>query len=57
MGMISGGVNGEVLDGGEQRRQWSAPEKIAMAAETHEAGVTVSLLARRDGSRRTSCSH
>jgi transposase len=47
--MTNNSMNGEVLGGRERRRRWSASEKIAMVAETHEAGVTVSLVARRHG--------
>jgi transposase len=39
----------EVLAGPERRRRWAAAEKLAMVAETHEPGVTVSLVARRHG--------
>jgi len=38
----------EVL-GAERRRRWSAAEKVAMVRETYEAGMTVSLVARRHG--------
>lgn len=38
----------EVLGPG-RRRRWSASEKLEMVAETHEPGVTVSLIARRRG--------
>ena len=38
----------EVL-GAERRRRWSASEKVAMVRETHEPGMTVSLVARRHG--------
>ena len=38
----------EVL-GAEQRRRWSASEKVAMVRETYEPGMTVSLVARRHG--------
>jgi transposase len=45
------GNNGksEVLRGPERRRRWAAAEKIAIVGETHEPGVTVSLVARRHG--------
>ena len=49
MVMTSSSLKGEVLAGPERRRRWSAAEKVAMVAETHEAGVTVSLVARRHG--------
>jgi transposase len=39
----------EVLAGRERRRRWAPAEKLAMVAETHEPGVTVSLVARRHG--------
>ena len=39
----------EVLTGPELRRRWSVSEKLEMVAQTHEAGVTVSLVARRCG--------
>lgn len=39
----------EVLAGPERRRRWSVAEKLEMVAETHEPGVTVSLVARRRG--------
>jgi transposase len=39
----------EVLTGPERRRRWSVAEKLEMVAETREAGVTVSLVARRRG--------
>ncbi len=38
----------EVL-GAERRRRWSAAEKVGMVRETHEPGMTVSLVARRHG--------
>ena len=45
----------EVL-GAERRRRWSAAEKVAMVRETYEPGMTLSLVARRHGSIRTSYS-
>src|SRR2546423_8512906 len=39
---------GEVL-GAERRRRWSTAEKLAMAGETYEPGMTVSLVARKCG--------
>ena len=39
----------EVLAGPERRRRWAPAEKLAIVAETHEPGVTVSLVARRHG--------
>jgi transposase len=39
----------EVLTGPERRRRWSVAEKLEMVAQTREAGVTVSLVARRRG--------
>jgi len=38
----------EVL-GAERRRRWTAVEKLAMVRETYEAGMTVSLVARKHG--------
>jgi transposase len=38
----------EVL-GAERRRRWTAAEKLAMVHETYEAGMTVSLVARKHG--------
>ena len=49
MSMTSNSVKSEILRGPERRRRWSAAEKVAMVAETHEPGVTVSLVARRHG--------
>ena len=49
MSMTSSGGKSEILRGPERRRRWSAAEKVAMVAETHEPGVTVSLVARRHG--------
>jgi transposase len=45
--MTSSRVKSEMLPGPERRRRWSAAEKVAMVAETHEPGATVSLVARR----------
>lgn len=40
----------EVLSGGAgRRRRWTAVEKVAMVRETLEPGVSVSLVARRNG--------
>ena len=39
----------EVLTGPERRRRWSVAEKLEIVAQTREAGVTVSLVARRCG--------
>jgi transposase-like protein len=47
--MTENNLKGEVLRGPERRRRWAAAEKIAIVAETHEPGVTVSLVARRHG--------
>ena len=49
MSMTGNNPKGEVLRGPERRRRWAAAEKIAIVAETHEPGVTVSLVARRHG--------
>lgn len=38
----------EVL-GAERRRRWTAAEKVALVRETYEAGMTVSLVARKHG--------
>jgi transposase-like protein len=38
----------EVL-GAERRLRWSAAEKLGMVRETYEAGMTVSLVARKHG--------
>jgi transposase len=48
MDMTSNNPASEVL-GRERRRRWSAAQKVAMVAETYEAGMTVSLVARRHG--------
>lgn len=47
--MTGNNPKSEVLRGPERRRRWAAAEKIAIVAETHEPGVTVSLVARRHG--------
>jgi transposase len=47
--MTNSSVKSEILGGPERRRRWSAAEKVAMVAETHEPGMTVSLVARRHG--------
>jgi transposase-like protein len=47
--MTGSNAKSEVLRGPERRRRWAASEKFAMVAETHEPGVTVSLVARRQG--------
>jgi transposase len=40
----------EVLSGGAgRRRRWTAAEKVAMVRETLEPGMSVSLVARRNG--------
>ena len=49
MFMTGNNAKSEVLRGPERRRRWAAAEKIAIVAETHEPGVTVSLVARRHG--------
>ncbi|GIL04944.1 hypothetical protein FBR04_21360 [Betaproteobacteria bacterium PRO7] len=33
----------------QRRRRWTAAEKLAMVRETHEAGMSVSLVARKHG--------
>jgi transposase len=47
--MTGSNPKGEVLYGPERRRRWSAAEKLAMVAESYEADMTVSLVARRHG--------
>jgi transposase len=47
--MTGANPKSEVLSGPERRRRWAAAEKVAIVAETYEAGVTVSLVARRHG--------
>jgi transposase len=39
----------EVLSGPQRRRRWSVAEKLEIVAEAREAGMTVSLVARRRG--------
>jgi transposase len=45
--MTSSRVKSEMLPGPERRRRRSEAEKVAMVGETHEPGVTVSLVAPR----------
>jgi len=47
--MTSIDLKSEVLIGPERRRRRTPSEKLAIVAETHEPGVTVSLVARRHG--------
>jgi transposase len=47
--MTSSVLKSEVLNGPERRRRRTPAEKLAIVAETHEPGVTVSLVARRHG--------
>jgi transposase len=47
--MTSRVLKSEVLNGPERRRRRTPAEKLAIVAETHEPGVTVSLVARRHG--------
>src|SRR3954469_13622699 len=47
--MTSSNPKSEVLNGPERRRRRTPAEKLAIVAETEEAGVTVSLVARRHG--------
>jgi len=47
--MTSSDFKSEVLQGPERRRRRTPAEKLAIVAETQEAGVTVSLVARRHG--------
>lgn len=49
MSMTSSNLKSEVLIGPERRRRRTPAEKLAIIAETHEPGVTVSLVARRHG--------
>ena len=49
MSMTSSSFKSEVLHGPERRRRRTPAEKLAIVAETQEAGVTVSLVARRHG--------
>lgn len=39
----------EILTEPQRRRRWSPTEKLAMVEETYDPGVTVSLVARRNG--------
>lgn len=39
----------EILIEPQRRRRWSPAEKLAMVEETYDPGVTVSLVARRNG--------
>ena len=39
----------EIITDGGRRRRWSPAEKLAMVEATYEPGVTVSLVARRNG--------
>ena len=41
-------VEVEVL-GVQRRRRWTPSEKLAMVRETHEPGMSVSLVARKHG--------
>ncbi len=49
MSMTGQILKSEVLSGPERRRRRTPSEKLAIVAETHEPGVTVSLVARRHG--------
>ena len=49
MSMTSTDPKSEVLNGPERRRRRTPAEKLAIVAEAEEAGVTVSLVARRHG--------
>ena len=49
MSMTGSCPKAEILTGPKRRRRWSVAEKLEMVAETHEPGVTVSLVARRRG--------
>lgn len=39
----------EVITGVERRRRYSVQEKLSLVAETEQPGMTVSLVARRNG--------
>src|SRR3954471_6647102 len=39
----------EIITSVQRRRRWGAAEKVRIVEETHEPGVTVSLVARRHG--------
>lgn len=39
----------EVITRDQRRRRWSAAEKAALVCMTHEAGMSVSLVARQEG--------
>ena len=47
MSMTGNNRSIEVLSGLQRRRRWSAAEMVAIAAETYEPGMTVSLVAGR----------
>ena len=49
MSMTSSYPKAEILTGPERRRRWSVAEKLEMVAESRQAGITVSLVARRRG--------
>ena len=49
MSMTGSYPKAEILTGPERRRRWSVAEKLEMVAQMWEAGVTVSLVARRCG--------
>jgi len=40
----------------QRRRRWLREEKAAIVQETHAPGMAVSLVARRHGLHRTTCS-
>ena len=39
----------EIITSVQRRRRWTAAEKVRMVEETFEPGMTVSLVARRNG--------
>jgi Transposase len=43
----------EVITSVQRRRRWSAEEKARIVQETYAPGMSVSLVARQHGSRRT----
>jgi transposase len=47
--MTSSYPKAEILTGPVRRRRWSVAEKLEMVAESRQAGITVSLVARRRG--------
>ena len=52
MSMINPPNRMEVVTSVQRRRRWSASEKVRMVEETFAPGITVSLVARRQGEKR-----